>query len=1294
MFRPFLLKLIFPVLFFCGLTFSVYSQKNEKLVNIEWESNKSLQFTETETLQFPSFVGCVNDPAISFLPIYTSTLETNGQKLINVKFENEEIKIFDQYLSEKQRQDLTNDFQLAFYNGWERKQNIASVKFLPLRINAQTGQIEKLVSCRLNYTIQTIEYKSLTNKLSSVNNSVLSSGYWVKLSVSQDGIYKIDANQLSQLGFDLSTIDPRTIQLYGNGGTMLPWKNSEPRIDDLMEVAIQVVGEQDGVFNGTDYILFYGQSPHQWTYDVNSNKYRHQKHLFTDKAFYFLTAGQNIGKRMLSRASSTSTPTHTVNSFDDLQFLENDLANYIKSGREWYGEVFDVNTTQTFNFNVPNLVSGDSAYVKVDVLARSFSPSSFSISSNAQSLFNLSVPIVGSCYTCDYGAPANSSKYFVPTSSTTVPITIKYNQPSSISYGYLNYIELVTRRSLNMNSGQLLYRDAKSSGVGNLSQFDISSTLPLQIWDITQHNDVVIQLPTQTSTPNQYRINTDSLLTFAAFNGTQFFTAAFEEKILNQNLHGLSQADYIIVSPSVFKSQADRLADLHRQHSNLTVHSILLSDIYNEFSGGAKDLTAIREFVRMFYKRAQTPEELPKYLLLFGDGSYDNRDRLSNNTAFVPTFQSANSYSLINSYVSDDFFGLMDDNEGEYNPPAGNLEYIDLGIGRFPVASFEEARQMVDKVYRYVLPGNTSQALNTGLCGTESATSFGDWRNRIVFVGDDEDGNTHLNQSDQLAKQVDTTYKSFLVDKIYFDAYQQFSTPGGQRYPAVKDLINQRVSRGSLFMNYIGHGGELGWAHERVLELSDIESWSNPYQMAVFLTATCEFSRYDDPGRVSAGELTFLKSDGGAIALLTTTRLAYSSSNFGLNLDLFSHLFEPVNGEMPRLSDVFMKAKRDNAGVENTRNYALLGDPALLPSYPKHKINVTKFNQIAVSNQPDTIKALSKVTVSGEVRDINGNKLTNFNGIVYPTVFDKPSLIESLANDPGSFKVTFEHRKNVLHKGKATVTNGEFEFSFIVPKDINYQYGIGKISFYAFSESEDASGFYDNLIVGGISDSTINDNAGPKVSLYLNDENFVFGGITNASPTILAIVEDENGINTTGSSIGHDITAQLDNNPEKVFVLNEYYESDLNSFQSGRVSYPLSDLSEGVHTIKFKIWDIVNNSTEVSTEFIVASSEELAIEHVLNYPNPFTTRTQFFFEHNRPCENLLAQIQIYTVSGRLVKSIHQTIHTEGFRSTDLEWDGRDDFGDQLAKGVYLYRLKISSPDGEVAEKLEKLVLLK
>ncbi len=1312
-------KLVRQILIFClviGQSSVVFSQKNVAgFQSVGTERTAALQRTVAEgtdiiqwmepvsevkydgsTKTFVMFDGAVylDD---SSLPYAIRNIRVSPENTLQASLEDMQFEPLS--LAERtvvQEFPVSTSVELKIERYVERKQSFERVSFIPIRRNPTSGQLEKLVSFRL----QTRPIPFSGPKAAPANNftnaSVLSTGNWYKIAVTQDGMHRITYNDLLALGVDVASIDPRRLNVYGNGGGMLPQANSAFRHDDLQQNAIEVVGESDGRFDQGDYILFYAKGPHTWVQDSASCGYfRHQFNVYSDQAYYFITVDRGMGRRVTSTAQANGPVTHTVTTFTDHQFHEADNVNLIKSGREWYGEVFDIQTTYSFDFGFSNVRSADPAYIGTRFLSGSGSSTTYSVKANGTTIVNSTV-INGA--PGGYGATATSkstcSEVSLNSGNTNVALTYgKGGNPSAV--GWLDYIDVVVKRNLLMAGGQMGFRNLESVGVGNIAEFQVGNANgSLRIWEVTDPTNVSQRDITLQGSTATFKVETDSLRQFIAFNGSSFFGVTPIGRVDNQNLHGRSQADMIIVAHPNFLTEAERLADFHRQNETnpLSVHIVTPQQIYNEFSSGAQDVTAIRDFMRMFYERSTGWQNMPRYLLLFGDASYDYKDRLADNTNYVPTYESVESLVPTNSHASDDYFGLLDPSEGEWRVPT-SPDALDIGIGRFVVRTAEDARTVVDKIFRYE-ELSVSGVESTNHC-TDGSTAIisPDWRNRICFVADDEDSNMHINQADQLAVLVDTMYPEYNISKIYLDSYVQESTPGGQRYPEATIDINNAIQRGVLIMNYTGHGGELGWAHERVLGVSDINSWTNFSNLAVMVTATCEFTRYDDPSRISAGELVHLNPNGGGIALFTTSRLVYSAPNFTLNRNFYLNLLEEQVWGPPTMGDVIRMTKVASGGSVNNRNFSLIGDPAQRLAFPLHKVETVAINGESVNSLTDTINALERVTVTGRMRNRNGQQMSDFNGIVYPTVFDKNSSVSTLANDPSSSVRSFTVQKNLIYKGKASVKDGEFSFTFVVPRDIAYNYDFGRISYYAEGEGTNANGYFEDFIVGGSSDGLQTDEDGPEIRLYMNDESFVYGGTTDENPSLLALVADSNGVNTVGNGIGHDITAVLNDNASNTINLNDFYQADLDSYQSGKVVYPFSGLSEGTHTLKLKVWDVYNNSSEAYTEFVVAASAKLALEHVLNYPNPFTTRTSFMFEHNQPCNSLDVQVQVFTVSGKLVKTINETVLSNGFRNDPIEWDGLDDYGQKIGRGVYLYNLKVKTPDGQKAEQIERLVIL-
>ncbi|MEA3479798.1 MAG: type IX secretion system sortase PorU [Bacteroidota bacterium] len=1251
---------------------------------LEWKPVQKFSLTDQYSIYQLYFIGSSQQKGYHGIPLYSEKIPIGISNailkatLIDPQYE----QISDPDLDKVKGLDqITDRIVIKAVVAYDHKIPFAQITFVPLRRNPANGKIEKLVSFRIDLEVQE-DYSSVPMKSWAYKQtSVLASGDWYKIAVNRNGVHKMTYTDMANMGIPVSNIDPGNIRIYGNGGGMLPEKVADFRYDDLIENAIMVVGGQDGSFDAGDYVLFYGEEAHKWNYNPVSQRFHHTVNIYSEYAYYFITADLGPGKRISNQSSSGAAATHQVNKFVDYANYEKELVNIVKTGRSWYDypPYNDIKLSYDYSFSFPNIDLNAPVYIRTSVAARSFTSSSYRYYNNGSLIMTVPVSKVPNSPFAAYASSTTQDDTFNATGAS-INLRVEYTRTSSGAQGWMDFIELNATRLLKFTGTQMHFRDPYSVSPGNISAYELdNANASVKIWNVTDPVNVSVVGTSLQGSTLTFKLPADSLLEFVALDGSAYFAPFFIKRIDNQNLHSLLAYEMIIISHPSFLSEANRLADQHIQKDGLSVFVVENEKVYNEFSSGAQDITAIRDFMKMLYER-ETPGKNLKYLLLFGDASYDYKDREENNTNFVPTWEDKQSLHLVSSVVTDDYYGFLDDHEGT----GGSNELLDIGVGRLPVGSVEQAHAMVNKIIHYA---------------TNTPTVMGSWRNMICFVADDEDQNTHMqNHAERMAKMIDTTYKNYNIDKIYLDAYTQQSTPGGQRAPDVNAAINNRMEKGTMAMNYTGHGGEVGWGHERILEISDINSWGNYDKLPIFITATCEFSRYDDPERTSAGELVFLNPDGGAVGMFTTARATYGSNNFNLNMAMYECMFEKVNGEYPRYGDMIRLAKNKDGSVsDNDRKFVLLGDPALSLPYPDFKAVTNSVNSVVVNPVADTLKALQEVTITGEIQDETGNLAQQFNGLMYPIVFDKPNKVTTLGADPGSYPYTFDLRNSILYKGKASVVNGKFSFSFIVPKDIAYKYGYGKISYYGHTNSTDASGFFDNIIVGGYESNAVSDMDGPEIDIFLNDENFVFGGVTDESPVLLAFIVDSSGINTVGTGIGHDIVVVLDANTDKSINLNDYYEADLDSYKSGVIKYPFSALSDGTHSLSLKVWDVQNNSSQAYTEFVVAESAELAIDHVLNYPNPFTTHTEFYFDHNQPNSTLEILLQVFTVSGKLVYTYNDIIPTSGFRTGPIPphgWDGTDDYGDRLARGVYLYKVKVRTMDGSYADKLEKLVILR
>lgn len=1125
------------------------------------------------------------------------------------------------------------------------------------------------------------QFKNVVAQRIYASNSVLSAGNWYKIGVRDAGIYKIDLSFLNKLGVTTTNIPSNSVRVFGNHGNMLSESNAGIPVDDLLENSLHIVDGGDGILNGPDYILFYAGGPHRWLKDSINKRFIHEKNLFSDTSFYFLSIG-GVGKQI--QVSQVNTlPGIIVNSFNERYFHEHDSVNLLSSGKEWFGEEFanapGKTLTRNFPLPFPGLQINQPVTVITNSIARSVGVNSrFDLRVNDQLVQQITIPATGAGI---YDVFAQQVEQLVTTTSGEERISVSYTYiPGGFNaQGWLNWFEIHARKKIALdNSGQLLFRDWNSVG-NNIGEFVIGNTNSnTQVWDISDPLAPVKMLTNFSGNETKFINNCNRLREYIAFNEMNAFVPVALGRIANQDLHNSQPVDYLVITHISLLSEAERLAAFHRQKNNLRVFVTTTEKIYNEFSSGAPDPTAIRDFVKMYYDKATTPADKPDYLLLFGDASFDYKNRLTNNTNFVPAYESKVSLEPLNTYTSDDFFGFLDDNEDINSGTVANL--LDIGIGRIPAKNITEAKNFVDKLEAYY-----------------NKESFGPWRNQLSFVADDEDNNLHLQDAEIVTATSASVNPVFNIQKIYLDAYQQVSGSAGSRYPQVNEAINNRIYNGTLIWNYNGHGGAKRLAEEVILDQEMVNSWKNPFRLPLFVTSTCDFAPYDDPFNNSLGENLLLRPRNGGIALMTTTRLVFSFSNRVMNNNYMQFALQPdASGKFKSLGEAVRTAKnytyQTSGDIINNRKFTLLGDPALTLGFPQFKIRTTKVNDAIIPGQTDTISATEKAIIEGEITDNSGAVISSFNGTVYTVVFDKPQTINTLANDPTSQSTGFQAQSTILFKGKSTVSNGKFSFEFKVPRDLNYQLGNGKISYYAENGITDGSDFFTGFIVGGSGSQTDTDDEGPVLKAWLNDEKFVNGSISNETPVLILKLSDSSGINTAGTGIGHDITVTIDNDNNKLFVLNDYYEAELDSYKQGIVRFQLPVFEPGLHTIKIKAWDVLNNSNEIFLDFTIVNDDDLVIDHVLNYPNPFTTKTQFWFEHNKPGQDLFVQLHIYSLTGRVIKTIQKTINTIGNRSIELEWDGRDEFGDKVGRGVYFYQLKVQYYGLKPKTVIEKLVV--
>ncbi len=1260
---------VFIFVFFSSLL------KAQSHYNIEWKP-----VIEQNGISFIWFDGAVMNAQDFHIPSYCGEIENkyNGSfELVNPVFiplTKEEQRVFN-----NANNIVPNRVEILQHNTTFGGYGVTKFYLLPVRVNPETNKLEKLISFSLKEIEHNNVEKSTFKTATRVGDTTaLASGDWYKIAVNTSGVYKITPQFLTECGFAIANLPVSSVRVLGNGKGVLPEANSKNPNPGLHELKIYMNDVNgDGIFNGSDYALFYAHGAHRWDYNESTEVFSHTYNVYSDKSYYFITTNNGNGKRIDEASYPSGTITYNVNTFDDFQFFEEDKVNLVASGRKWYGDLFDYKLTYNYVMQFANVDVTDSAFLNTKAVARALvANTKMKFKVNNVPVSNLVFPAVYTSSIADYVIERSTRVGFLPTANT-LQIEVTYdNALYPAGTAWLDYFAVELRKKLKMNGSSVIFRDKRAYRNGGFAEYLLeNATSDIMIWDVTDHHNVRKIAYNLVGTDAKFNAPSDSLRTFAAVKGSAFPTPEKTGKVQNQHLFGLKNVDMVIVSYPDFLVQAEQLAQFHRNSDGLNVFVATPEMIYNEFSSGMQDITGIKLFLRHLYKNS--PSNPVKYLLLFGDASYDYKNRLPNMHNFVPIFQSKSSFSLTSSTCTDDYFGFLDDDEGN------NMlsENVDIGIGRMPVKSVNEAIVSVSKVINYA---------------TEKK-SFGDWRNRVLLIADDVDESYELDfvkNVDGLARELDTVQEILNIEKVYIDSYVQEVRAGSQRYPDARQDIFRKVEKGNLITSYLGHGGEVGLAKERILQLPDINGWDNLNNMPLFITVTCEFTRVDDPARVSAGEQLFLNSQGGAIALFSTLRPVYATTNtYNINKELFEYSFSQVNGEYLTLGDIIRITKNNNQSNDKIR-FSLIGDPALKLAIPEHKVITDSINGIAVGAFADTLKALSKVRITGHIEDFNGNLLTDFNGIVNPTVYDKKSDKATLRNDNQGAIFNYKTRENIIFKGESSVESGMFAYEFVVPLDISFVIDEGKFSYYATNKVTDAAGVETGILIGGLNLDADFDDEGPEVRVFINDTNFISGGLTDKNPTSIALIADSSGINTVGNGIGHDIVGILDGNTSSPYVLNNYFQSDLNNYQSGRVTFPFFDLEAGTHNLLIRAWDVNNNPGEGEVIFIVDDSHQLALNRVLNYPNPFSNITRFQFEHNRAGDPLQIDIQIFDQKGEMVKRIQQTLVSEGNIVNQITWDGKSDKGSYLSSGVFVYRVIVrSTTDGSSTQDYSKLVFV-
>ena len=1102
-------------------------------------------------------------------------------------------------------------------------------------------------------------------------HSILASGTWIKIRVQETGVCKMTYDQIREMGFS----NPKEVHVYGYGGAMLNENFGSPKTDDL---------EETPIYDSGTAIYFYAQGPRKWNYNGMNAKHPFDvsSNIYSNYGYYFLTSNKS-GRKIIQEATAVESDENETEITNYLEHIvhKKEECNLVESGKGWLGDQTPMNKLFSLEFNVPDIDINELASIYLSLAAHSDKNSKIFIFLNEEQQYEIEVPLSGREVSA---VPAEKTIVWLPNQENN-KLALNYSSINGTDHMWVEQIVLCAFRNLKMNNGIIYFRNPNTEEP-NTYKYIIDGAQPNTIvWNITNPTEVT-QMPTETDgNKTSFRRVPSQMEEFVAFtpSNTQFVKAESVGRVANQDLHSINDIDFIIISHEAFLSEANRLAKLHQKYDNASTVIVTPEEIYNEFSSGTPDASAIRWFLKMFYDRGG----YNKQVLLFGDGCFDNRALLRDNSTtvnnFIVTYQGGNKYIEAKSYVSDDYFCFLDDkNNGKR---IGQMK-MDYGIGRFPVSSLEQATHMVDKVEKYL-----------------TVNKYGKWRDKVLLIADDneegEDANRYnkfFSYSDNIGKMLHDSNPSLEIQKVHFDSYTRVSGSNGNRYPEVEEIISKSIQDGVLLLNYIGHSGELAWSEERVFTQNQAATIFNERQ-GFWFTASCRFNVFDHL-KTSAGEDLILNPNGGALTLFSAARTVYDAQNDNLNRMYINHVTKKDENKLPlRIGDICKMAKNDVESDTNKMSYTLLGDPMLRICYPKDSI-ITDSITLIGGSRTDTIRALSEIKVYGHIADEELNFIDNFNGIIEITLYDKEERLSTKGNvfsteeEKEKNKHKYNDRKNILFSGKAEVKNGEFSFVFKVPKDINYNYGTGRLHYYAVDESldRDATGYTESFIIGGSDANDTHDDCGPDILLYMNHKAFLSGDKVNETPVLYAEIKDPNGINSSGSGIGHDITLTINGNSNPI-ILNKDFSYNIDSYSDGSIIYQFTKLDPGHYNATLKVWDLLNNSSQKSIEFIVGKEAAVRTNEVTIVPSVAQESALITINHDLPLTIQNYRFIVYNKLGIIMRETPTTQERIDQNHT-WEWDLKDNNGQRVPGGVYLVRVEYETEDGEYYGLTQKMIV--
>ncbi|MEM1135536.1 MAG: type IX secretion system sortase PorU [Bacteroidota bacterium] len=1097
--------------------------------------------------------------------------------------------------------------------------------------------------------------------------SILAKGDFYKIKINESGIYKLDFGFFQEIGISPENLNPSKVQVFGNPGGMLPQANDVQRYDDLLENSVWVYNPDNSKqFDKDDYILFYAQGPDKVYFDTEREMFLEEVNLYTNANYYFIRVDREKSEKVDNKeALPLSDLTTAIHTFDYYHYHEKEAFNLLSSGREWFGEKLSLEEAPVLNFKLDKYLPSSEAAIKllVQPMNRETTDISFDISLNRQVLGEVTIEKVPRAAFGEKGKVAAWYKFFSAMEFLTdslIEVGIALKSQGEDTEAYLDYFAIQYESALAWKGEAFQFRSLNSKA-NEINTYRVSQ-LPKEalVWNISQPEKPV-NMSLQYETENTFFVeDVSALQEYITFLPEQASKPEIVGKINNQNLHHLSPKTLLIITPDSLTSEVTLLANFRENVDGLSVLVVRLEEIYNEFSSGRGDVSSIRDFIRMLYTRNSNKQKL-KYVLLFGDTSYDYKGIESKAENLIPIYESRDALHTVHSYASDDYFGFMEPQEGEWaevNSVRGDVHDLDIGIGRLPIRNKEEAKIVVNKLMHYQTP-----------------ESMGRWRLQTGFVADNGDENKHQLRSDFLATELEEGYPLYTPDRLFVDAFPVEKVGSSKTSPEAKRMLDEFIEEGKLIIDYIGHGAESGWTNEKVLTNGQAMNWRNLNNMPVFVTATCEYGRFDDWKRRSGAELALMNPLGGPIGLLTTTRPVVASTNFKLSQAFYEAAFEPIDGEMPRLGDIVRLTKNKSVSGTLNRNFSLLGDPSMRLAYPTLNVFTEYLNGKPLADEAK-VKSGEKITITGYIGEKAGKVEKNFAGTLETIVYAAAVKKQTLGNEGENTQMTYYNRETILYKGIASIKAGNFEIDFVVPTNIDLQDEALKLSFYAshITDYKDAAG-YKLLAVSSEPIDSVFDNTPPEVSIYLDHPDFKPGDETGIEPVFYAQLSDASGISTVGEAKA--IKLIVDDEASTMYTLNNYYENDLDSYQSGQIKFEIPKLSPGLHFLSFEVWDNSGNKAETGLFFTVTDGLLSVIENLIVHPNPSFDSVNFSFPVESDETGFSVAISLLDVKGNIVQEISGDFTRGQSEEKILQWNGKSPGGYRLGSGTYFYEITVN-----------------